>query len=148
MADRITRDHRSWNMSRIRSKNTSSEIVVRSILHRMGYRFRLHSKDLPGTPDLVLPKYKTVIFVNGCFWHRHLNCKYAYIPKTREEFWAAKFQDNVTRDEEVKKQLSNLGWKAITIWECETKDKERLKELINLKLRKVIVPAMLELMKS
>jgi len=148
VADRITRDHRSWNMSRIRSKNTSSEIVVRSILHRMGYRFRLHSKDLPGTPDLVLPKYKTVIFVNGCFWHRHLNCKYAYIPKTREEFWAAKFQDNVTRDEEVKKQLSNLGWKAITIWECETKDKERLKELINLKLRKVIVPAMLELMKS
>ncbi|MBU1162905.1 MAG: DNA mismatch endonuclease Vsr, partial [Proteobacteria bacterium] len=85
--DIISKEKRSWNMSRIRGKDTKPEIIVRSMLHRMGYRFRLHRKDLPGKPDIVLPKYKTVIFVHGCFWHRHKGCKYAYTPKSRVKFW-------------------------------------------------------------
>jgi DNA mismatch endonuclease (patch repair protein) len=94
MADTISPARRSWNMSRIRSKNTKPEIVVRSTLHKMGFRFRLHRKDLPGTPDIVLPKHNTVIFVQGCFWHRHQGCKYAYTPKSRAEFWEKKFAEN------------------------------------------------------
>ena len=88
-------EQRSRNMSAIKSKNTKPEIAVRKLLHSMGYRFRLHRKDLPGSPDIVLPKYKTVIFVHGCFWHRHENCKYASTPKTRKEFWEKKFRENI-----------------------------------------------------
>ena len=95
MVDNLTQEKRSWNMSRIKDKNTKPELVVRSILHRMGYRFRLHRKDLPGKPDIVLPKYKTVIFVHGCFWHRHKGCKYAYQPKSRVDFWQKKFKGNI-----------------------------------------------------
>ena len=128
-------EQRSRNMSAIKSKNTKPEIAVRKVLHSMGYRFRLHGKDLPGSPDIVLPKYKTVIFVHGCFWHRHENCKYASTPKTREEFWESKFKENVIRDKSNQKKLSAIGWKIIIVWECEIKDKnllikDRLKGLL------------------
>ena len=117
-------ERRSRNMSAIKSKNTKPEIKVRKVLHSMGYRFRLHSKDLPGSPDIVLPKYKTVIFVHGCFWHRHKNCKYASVPKTRQEFWEAKFRENINRDKLNQENLSSKGWKIIIVWECEIKDKD------------------------
>ena len=129
--DIISEERRSWNMSRIRGKDTKPEIIVRSMLHRMGYRFRLHRKDLPGKPDIVLPKYKTVIFVNGCFWHRHKDCKYAYTPKSRVKFWKHKFAETVKRDKQHLKQLKENGWKVFIVWECETKDMDRLKKIIN-----------------
>ena len=117
-------------MSAIKSKNTKPEIKVRKVLHSMGYRFRLHSKDLPGSPDIVLPKYKTVIFVHGCFWHRHENCKYASTPKTRKEFWNKKFKENIKRDSEIQDKIKNLDWRSVVIWECETKNIENLREKI------------------
>ena len=117
-------EQRSRNMSAIKSKNTKPEIKVRKVLHSMGYRFRLHSKDLPGSPDIVLPKYKTVIFVHGCFWHRHQNCKYASTPKTRQEFWNKKFNENINRDKINQENLSSKGWKIIILWECEINDKD------------------------
>lgn len=107
-------------MSRIRGKDTTPEVAVRSALHRLGYRFRLHRRDLPGRPDIVLPKHGTVIFVHGCFWHRHARCRYAYTPKSRVEFWQRKFQQNVERDRRVQRELRRLGWKVIVVWECET----------------------------
>jgi len=97
-------------------------------LHRMGYRFRLHVKTLPGKPDIVLPKYKTVVFVHGCFWHRHPKCKYAYTPKSRTEFWNKKFSDNVARFKTVKKELKKMGWKIVVIWECEVADADKIIE--------------------
>ena len=121
-------EQRSRNMSAIKSKNTKPEIAVRRLLHSMGYRFRLHRKDLPGSPDIVLPKYKTVIFVHGCFWHRHENCKYASTPKTRKEFWENKFKVNVKRDLEIQEKIKNIGWKSFVIWECETKNADNLRE--------------------
>ena len=123
-------EQRSRNMSAIKSKNTKPEIAVRKVLHSMGYRFRLHGKDLPGSPDIVLPKYKTVIFVHGCFWHRHENCKYATTPKTREEFWNNKFRSNVERDLEIQENIKNIKWRSVVIWECETKNIDNLKEKI------------------
>ena len=117
-------------MSAIKSKNTKPEIKVRKILHSMGYRFRLHSKDLPGSPDIVLPKYKTVIFVHGCFWHRHENCKYASTPKTRKEFWNKKFTENKKRDSEIQEKIKILDWRSVVIWECETKNMENLRDKI------------------
>ena len=119
-------NQRSRNMSAIKSKNTKPEIEVRKLLHSLGYRFRLHRKDLPGTPDIVLPKYKTVIFVHGCFWHRHENCKYASIPKTRTEFWENKFKENIERDKKTQEKLQNLGWKTKIVWECEIKKQDKL----------------------
>ena len=128
-------EQRSRNMSAIKSKNTKPEIKVRKVLHSMGYRFRLHSKDLPGSPDIVLPKYKTVIFVHGCFWHRHENCKYTSTPKTRQEFWENKFNSNKKRDQKIQKEIIDLGWKFIIIWECETHNiqplEEKIKRLLN-----------------
>jgi DNA mismatch endonuclease, patch repair protein len=120
--DNLTKEHRSWNMGRIRSGNTKPELVVRSLLHQMGYRFRLHRKDLPGKPDIVLPKYKTVVFVNGCFWHRHAGCAKAYTPKSRVDFWENKFRNNIERDNKAQNELKILGWKVIVIWECELAD--------------------------
>ncbi len=124
MADIVSREKRSQMMSGIRSKDTKPEKLVRSQLHRAGYRFRLHDKRLPGKPDIILPKYKTVIFVHGCFWHRHPGCKYAYIPKSRTDFWQKKFADNVERDINVKEKLEKLGWRVMVVWECETCDEE------------------------
>ena len=123
-------EQRSRNMSAIKSKNTKPEIKVRKVLHSMGYRFRLHRKDLPGSPDIVLPKYKTVIFVHGCFWHRHENCKYASNPKTRKEFWENKFKTNVKRDKEIQEKIKNIGWKSVVIWECEVRNIESIEEKI------------------
>ena len=126
--DRLTKQHRSWNMSRIRGKDTKPEMRVRSLLHRMGFRFRLHRKDLPGKPDIVLPAYETVIFVHGCFWHRHPSCRFAYTPKSRVDFWQAKFRRNVERHQEVEAELEELGWRVVVIWECETSSEEQLQQ--------------------
>ena len=126
MTDHLTVRERSWNMSRIRGKDTKPEIAVRSLLHHLGYRFRLHRRDLPGNPDIVLPKYKTVVFVHGCLWHRHKNCKYAYNPKSRIEFWQKKLRENVDRDKKNQKALSKKGWKIVVVWECELRDMDKL----------------------
>ncbi len=124
--DIVSKEKRSWNMSRILAKNTQPEIIVRSTLHKAGYRFRLHMTALPGKPDIVLPKYNTVIFVHGCFWHRHPSCKYAYMPKSRQEFWQKKFEQNIERHKHVTRELINLGWKVYVIWECEISDTAKL----------------------
>ena len=120
--DRLTTEHRSWNMSRIRSRNTKPEVIVRSLLHGLGFRFRLHRHDLPGSPDIVLPRYGTAIFVHGCFWHRHKECKHVANPKTRADFWNDKFAENVERDIRAQKELIALDWNVIIIWECETRE--------------------------
>ncbi|MFT2095816.1 very short patch repair endonuclease [Acidiphilium multivorum] len=121
MVDTITSERRSWNMSRIRSRDTGPEVVLRSLLHRAGLRFRLHAKKLPGRPDIVLPKYKTAIFVHGCFWHRHAGCRNATTPSTRAEFWQEKFDGNVRRDARNRADLKAAGWTVMTVWECELK---------------------------
>lgn len=126
MVDRISEAHRSWNMSRIKSKDTKPEKVVRSLLHHLGYRFRLHRTDLPGRPDIVLPSRKTAVLVHGCFWHRHQGCKYAYTPKSRVEFWEKKFAENVERDRRNLLDLEKSGWNTLVIWECETRDIDKL----------------------
>lgn len=119
MVDRITKEHRSWNMSRIKGSDTKPEKKLRSALHRAGLRFRLHDKRLPGKPDLVLKKFSTVIFVHGCFWHRHKGCDKAYTPKSNIDFWEEKFKRNIERDERKSKELSDRGWEVLTVWECE-----------------------------
>lgn len=121
MADTITRERRSWNMSRIKGRDTGPELRLRSLLHRAGFRFRLHSKELPGKPDIVLPKYRAAIFVHGCFWHRHEGCRNATMPSTRTEFWKSKFDSNVGRDERNQAALKAAGWTVFTVWECELK---------------------------
>ncbi len=118
MADKISKEKRSWNMSRIRGKDTSIEVRVRKRLFKDGFRFRKNVASLPGKPDIVLPKYKTVIFVHGCYWHRH-NCKEFHIPKTNSAFWEKKFERNVANDKKHYKDLEELGWNVIIIWECE-----------------------------
>ncbi len=133
--DRISKEHRSWNMSRIHGKDTTPELTVRSLLHRLGHRFRLHRKDLPGQPDIVLPKHQTVVFVHGCYWHRHKGCSFAYTPKSRKEFWQRKFEENVERDKRTKRQLRNLGWRIITVWECETRDLHALTKRLSLQFK-------------
>lgn len=133
--DRISKEHRSWNMSQITGKDTKPEIEVRKMLHHMGYRFRLHRKDLPGHPDIVLAKYKTVIFVHGCYWHRHQDCNLLYTPKTHVDFWEKKFSENVVRDFRNQEELAKLGWRVGIIWECETENQDvlsqRIKEIID-----------------
>ena len=126
MADVFTRTKRSWVMSRIRGKDTTPEKTVRSFLHNHGFRFRLHRRALPGNPDIVLPKYKVIIFVNGCFWHHHSRCKQAVYPKRRRHFWRLKIEGTKKRDKEAARQLCRLGWHVITIWECETEKIETL----------------------
>lgn len=119
MTDTLTKAHRSWVMSRIRSQDTKPELIVRSLLHRLGYRFSLRRKDLPGRPDIVLPKHRSVIFVHGCFWHRHAGCPIATTPGTRRAFWLKKFAANVERDERNQSTLRQAGWKVGVLWECE-----------------------------
>lgn len=122
-----SKETRSYNMSRIGSKNTKPEMLVRKILFAEGFRYRLHDKKLPGKPDIVLPKYKTVIFIHGCFWHGHSNCKYFVIPKTRVEWWINKIARNSENDRKHENALRAAGWNIITIWECELK-KARIEE--------------------
>jgi DNA mismatch endonuclease, patch repair protein len=132
MTDVHTPEQRSRNMAAIRSRDTKPEIAVRSLLHSFGYRYRLHSNKLLGHPDIVLTKFRTVIFVHGCFWHCH-DCKEgAVVPKTRAEFWAAKRLGNVQRDEKNIAALKNAGWKVIVIWECQTSPVESLKSMLKL----------------
>ena len=120
-------------MSRVSSKDTKPEKIVRSFLHRSGFRFRLHASNLPGKPDIVLAKHKTVIFVHGCFWHRHKDCKKATTPQSRKEFWEEKFKRNISRDKENSKALKSDGWKILLVWECElTNTQKRLQRLANL----------------
>jgi DNA mismatch endonuclease (patch repair protein) len=126
VVDRLTVEERSRNMSRIRGEDTKPEIAVRRLLHCMGYRFRLHRRDLPGRPDIALPKRRAVVFVHGCFWHRHRDCNYAYTPKSRVNFWKKKFAENEERDIRNRKALRRKGWNVIVVWECELRDQDRL----------------------
>lgn len=121
MADVHTREKRSYNMSRIRGKDTKPEEIVRKYLFSQGFRYRKNDSRLPGKPDIVLPKYKTVIFVNGCFWHGHTGCKYFVWPQNNAEFWKKKITGNISRDAQIQSELQHSGWKVITIWECELK---------------------------
>ena len=125
MADVLTPKQRSYNMSQIHGKDTKPEELVRKFLFSQGFRYRKNDARLPGKPDIVLPKYKTVIFVNGCFWHKHEGCKYFVWPKNNAEFWKEKITGNVVRDQENYEKLRNLGWRIITIWECELKPHNR-----------------------
>lgn len=131
--DTFTKEKRSEVMRKVRGRDTTPERKVRSLLHSMGYRFRLHRKDLPGKPDIVLPKYKSVVFVHGCFWHRHpsVDCKLSRLPKSRLEFWVPKLTRNRERDLLQQEMLTQLGWKVLVVWECELRSIEDLK----LKLR-------------
>lgn len=117
---------RSFNMSRIRGSDTKPELIVRKFLHSRGFRFLLHNKKLPGKPDLTLPKYQTVIFVNGCFWHGHKDCKYFVLPQTRTEWWKQKIESTIIRDRNAKSLLNEMGWNVITVWECELKSARRV----------------------
>lgn len=119
MSDRLTKEHRSWNMSRIKGKDTGIEVAVRKRLFSLGYRYRKNDKRLPGKPDIVFPKYKTVVFVHGCFWHMHSDCKIARIPKSNTNFWIEKLNNNVEKDRKNRDKLEEMGWKVITVWECE-----------------------------
>ena len=132
MADVHSKEIRSKNMAAIKSKNTKPEILVRRFLHANGFRYKLHDKTLPGKPDIVLPKYKTVIFVHGCFWHGHEACKYFVVPKTRTEWWLNKINGNVANDLKTIKALKNEGWKIINIWECDLKSNHLNKTLLEL----------------
>jgi len=123
MADRLTPERRSALMSRVKSKNTSPEIKVRRLVHALGFRFRLHRRDLPGSPDLVFPGRKKVVFVHGCFWHRHEGCPKASFPRSRREYWDDKFAGNVERDLLVEVALRDRGWRIMKVWECETVSK-------------------------
>lgn len=129
MVDKISKAKRSWIMSRVRAKHTKPERLVRSLLHRMGYRFTVNgpkNKTLPGRPDIVLPSRKTIIFVHGCFWHRHPGCKTATTPKTNTAYWQAKFDRNVERDRQTEETLTLDGWHVIVIWECQLRSIETI----------------------
>lgn len=136
-----SKETRSYNMSRIKGKETKPEVIVRKFLFSEGFRFRKNDKRYPGTPDIVLPKYRTVIFVNGCFWHKHEGCKYFKWPENNADFWKNKIEKNVQRDERDYEKLRSLGWKVFVVWECELKkDKkeEKLRELAeNIKIQEV-----------
>lgn len=129
MADVHSKETRAFNMSRIKGKNTKPEMLVRRYLHKRGFRYNLHKKSLPGKPDIVLPKYRTVILIHGCFWHGHPNCKFFIVPKTRTEWWLEKIRGNIERDNLSSAKLIKEGWKVITIWECELK-KDKVDETL------------------
>lgn len=132
MADNLTKETRKYNMSRIRSKDTKPEMIVRRFLHANGFRYRLHDKKLPSKPDIVLPKYKTVIFVHGCFWHGHDGCRYYVVPKTDSERWVTKIENNKKRDIVSQGKIAEAGWRIITLYECELRPKTKDITLENL----------------
>ncbi|MXQ07883.1 DNA mismatch endonuclease Vsr [Alphaproteobacteria bacterium GH1-50] len=136
MADRITKERRSENMRRIRSKDMKPEMHVRRIVHGMGYRFRLHRKDLPGKPDLVFGPRKAVVFVHGCFWHQH-NCRAGRIPSSNSDYWTPKLARNVERDVSARTALEEAGWRVLVVWECELKDEAAIRK----RLRRFLGPA-------
>ncbi len=131
MVDTVSTEIRSRIMAAVRSTHTMPERRVRSIAHRMGYRFRLQRRDLPGTPDIVFPRHRVCILVHGCFWHRHPGCKFATLPKTRTEYWRSKFDRNVERDRKNITELKTLNWKVEVIWECETRDAHTIAGRLN-----------------
>ena len=136
MADKLSREKRSWNMSRIRGKDTEIEIKVRKYLFSRGFRFRKNVADMPGKPDIILPKYKTVIFIHGCYWHRHTGCKNCTTPNTNREFWLKKFEKNIQNDSKHQQELEAAGWKVLILWECEIEnDFERLMDNLVVELR-------------
>lgn len=132
MADRIDAAARSRNMSRIRSKGMKPEMAVRRMAHRLGYRFRLHRRDLPGTPDLVFPSRRKIIFVHGCFWHRHADplCRAAHTPRSNEAYWEAKIGRNIARDTNARAELERMGWDVLELWECRIRDTQATEEII------------------
>ena len=136
MSDAPVSPKRSALMARVRQKDTEPELAVRRCLHRLGYRFRLHRSDLPGTPDIVLPKHEKVIFVHGCYWHRHPGCGRSTTPKTRTSFWENKFLTNVRRDVENMRKLRESGWEPIVVWECETLKSAELERYLVKRLKK------------
>ena len=134
MTDHLTKEKRSWNMSRIRSKNTKPEMIVRSFLFSKGFRYRLHNRKLPGKPDISNASKKIAVFVNGCFWHRHKNCKRSSIPKSNKKYWLNKLDNNIKRQEYSLNLLDKMGWNTFIIWECETKqieDNKRVKDILD-----------------
>ena len=130
MTDIVDSRRRSEMMAGIKGRDTKPELVVRRIAHRLGFRFRLHRKDLPGRPDLVFPRHRLAVFVHGCFWHRHEECRYSYTPRSRVEFWMEKFTQNVDRDRRDQEALQDLGWQVLVIWECETRDEETVRQYL------------------
>lgn len=130
MPDNMTTEQRSERMSRVRNKDTKPERVVRSLLHRLGYRFRLHDKKLSGKPDIVLARHRKVVFIHGCFWHRHGVCRALSIPENNSDFWARKFAENVRRDGEKLAALREAGWDVLVVWECQTKDRDKLERTV------------------
>ena len=134
-ADHLSPERRSELMARVKGKDTIPEKKVRSWLHRNGYRFRLYRKDLPGSPDIVMSKYRMVIFVHGCFWHRHQGCRKTTTPKTRVDFWETKFTQNIERDARVQEKLKSLGWRVVVVWQCETEKPDVLDETMRKRLR-------------
>jgi len=136
LADRLSTAERSALMARIRGTNTKPEVLVRSALHRAGFRFRLHGAALPGRPDIVLPRHRTVVFVHGCFWHRH-GCRLSSEPATRRAFWREKFARNRARDQRTARALRNLGWRVVTVWECSLRTTDRRERAIATLVRKI-----------
>lgn len=134
--DVFSKDKRSQIMSKVGGKNTKPELIVRSLLHRMGYRFRIHRADLPGNPDISLPRHKKVIFIHGCFWHGHIECPRAKRPSTNQEFWQKKLDKNIERDRQNIAKLDDLGWTVLVIWQCEMKDLGKLEQKIDGFMRK------------
>lgn len=140
MADIVDRATRSRMMSGITGRNTKPEIAVRSYLHRRGLRFRLHSRGLIGTPDVVLKSLRVVVLVHGCFWHRHRNCRFAYTPKTNQEFWTKKFEANVARDARQRRDLAKAGWRVFVVWECQARGSKYLENLYRAIVRERLPP--------
>ena len=138
MADIFSKAKRSEIMSKISGKETKPEILVRKFLFAQGFRYRKNDKRLPGKPDIVLPKYKTLIFVHGCFWHGHQNCKKSALPQSNHEFWKDKIQKNIERDKSKQKELKKLGWKIITIWQCQIKSRESVEKALKQTVKKII----------
>lgn len=134
--DKFSKAKRAEIMRAVKGKNTLPELQVRRLLHSMGFRFRLHRRDMPGCPDIVLPKHKICLFVHGCFWHQHPGCKRAALPSSNFDFWSSKFKKNVIRDKENIKKLNDLGWKVVIIWECETKNPQELM----LRVKSILMP--------